>query len=163
MKRVQTLLLALCGSLLLASGGLLLAQPPSAQPIYLLDVSGLNRLDLHNPAQARQAWDTLHVVASIQGLVNRDGANLFIRHLPETDDFWWNYLRTENGWLKARPVIEVRDVADLVRRFAPQLKGAVLYTEGVRATSVLASTIADVVANAIKDWALEKGATHYCA
>ena len=144
MKRVQTLLLALCGSLLLASGGLLLAQPPSAQPIYLLDVSGLNRLDLHNPAQARQAWDTLHVVASIQGLVNRDGANLFIRHLPETDDFWWNYLRTENGWLKARPVIEVRDVADLLRRFAPQLKGAVLYNEGVRATSVLASTIAGV-------------------
>lgn len=144
MSRIQILLLALVGSLLVAPGCSTLTNPPPVKPIYRLDLSSLNRLDLHNPTQARQAWDTLHVVASIQGLVNRAGANLFIRHMPETDDFWWNYLRNENGWLKGRPVIEVRDVADLLRRFAPQLKGAVLYNEEVRATSVLASTIAGV-------------------
>jgi hypothetical protein len=143
-KPMTATLGGIIGILLAAPGASAQANPPPAQPIYRLDLSGLNRLDLRNPAQTRQAWDTLHVAASIQGIVNRDGANLFIRHMPETDDFWWNYLRNENGWLKDRPVIEVRDVADLLRRFVPQLKGVVLYDEKVCATANLASTIAGV-------------------
>jgi hypothetical protein len=130
--------------LVAASGCLPQTTPPPVQPIYRLDLTGLNALDLKDPAAARLAWDTLQAATSIQGIVNRDGANLFIRHMPETDDFWWNYLRDENGWLKGRPVVEVSDVADLLRRLAPQLKGAVLYKEEVHATANLASTIAGV-------------------
>jgi hypothetical protein len=119
--------------------------PPSPlQPVYRLDLTRLNQLDMKNPRAAREAWDTLHVVASIQGIVNRNGANLFVRFMPETDDFWWNYLRTEQGWLKDRPVIPVQDVADLARRFLPRLNGVVLYDEKVPATANLASTIAGV-------------------
>lgn len=119
-------------------------QTNSPAPIYKLDLTSLNRLDLDDPAQVRRAWDTLHVAASIQGIVNRDGANLFLRFMPAQDDFWWNYLRNENGWLEGRPVIKIDGIDDLLRRFAPQLKGAVLYDEKVRATSDLASTIAGV-------------------
>lgn len=144
MSRIPILLMVLVGGLVGLAGCATPNPPPPAQPIYRLDLTGLNTLDLRNPVQARRAWDTLHVAASLQGIVNRDGAHLFIRHMPETDDFWWNYLRNENGWLKGRPVIEVRDVAELVRRLAPRLKGVVLYTEAVRATALLASTIAGV-------------------
>ena len=116
----------------------------AASPIYRLDVSGLNQLDLTRPALARRAWDTLHAAASLQGIVNRDGATLFLRHMPETDDFWWDYLRKEKQWLHGRPVIELRDLADAVKTFAPKLKGVVLYDSQVAATSSLASTIAGV-------------------
>ena len=143
-NRIKTLLLGLGVSLLSALGGMAQTNAPALPPVYLLDLSGLNQLDLHDAAQARLGWDTLHAVVSIQGLVNREGANLFIRHIPETDDFWWNYLHNENGWLKDRPVVTVRDAADLLRRFSPQLKGVVLYDEHVRATADLASTIAGV-------------------
>ena len=122
------------------------AQPllDNPRPVYRLDVSGLNQLDLTNPTAARKAWDTLHAAASLQGLVNREGATLFLRHMPETDDFWWDWLRTEGHWLHGRSVIELRDLADAVKTFAPKLKGVVLYDSQVAATALLASTIAGV-------------------
>ena len=120
------------------------AASDAGSPIYRLDVSGLNQLDLTQPALARRAWDTLHAAASLQGIVNRDGATLFLRHMPEPDDFWWDYLRKENQWLHGRPVIELRDLADAVKTFASKLRGVVLYDSQVAATSSLASTIAGV-------------------
>lgn len=114
------------------------------RPIYRFDVSVLNHLDLADPASARKAWDTLHTAVSVQGIVNRDGANFFVRHMPKSDDFWWNYLRGENQWLHGRPVIELHSLAEVVKTFAPKLKGVVLYDPMVAATSSLASTIAGV-------------------
>jgi len=66
----------LAGFLLDMSGCSQQPDPQPLPPIYRLDLLGLNRLDLSDPAQSRLAWDTLHVTASIQGIVNRDGANL---------------------------------------------------------------------------------------
>ena len=137
-------LLAVLVGLLSASTLWAQTNEPSSAPIYRLDLSGLNKLDLNNPAVARKAWDTLQVATCIQGIANRDGANVFIRFLPQMDDFWWNYVRTNNDWIASRPVIQVQDVADLLKRFTPQLKGAVLYDEQVPATANLANTIAGV-------------------
>jgi len=111
-------------------------------PIYRIDLTSLNRYDAKDSPATRRAWDTLHVAASIQGLVNRSSANLFLRITPEVDDFWWNYLRGEQGWLKNRPVLQIEGVSELVRIFLPQLKGVVLYNENVPATANLASTVA---------------------
>jgi hypothetical protein len=137
-------LVALLGSWLIQAHVSAQTNVPSAAPIFWLDLSGLNRLDVTNAAAARQAWDTLQVATCIQGIVNRDSANVFIRFLPAEDDFWWNYLRDENGWLAKRPVILVRDVAVLLQRFAPQIKGVVLYNEQVGAAANVANTIAGV-------------------
>ena len=133
-------------SLMLLGGWLaapvVLAQ--AAAPIYRLDLSALNRLDVKKPAAARVGWDALQAATCIQGIANRDGANLFIRYLPDEDDFWWNYVRTNNGWLAARPVVELHSVVDLLRQFAPELKGVVLYDPRVAATANVANTIAGV-------------------
>ena len=125
-------------------GGLTTAIEAADGPIYRLDLSALNRLDLHDPAAARRAWDTMQAASAIQGIVNRDDANLFIHYEPEADDFWWNYVRTNNGWIKDRPVIELHDVVDLLQHFAPQLKGVVLCDEQVAAIANVADTIAGV-------------------
>lgn len=152
------LLLALALGLIFRLNGPAQGVPPENAPIYRLDLSRLAKSDLNVPVSARRAWDELHLAASIQGIVNRDGANLFLRFMPETDDFWWDYLRNEQGWLKHRPVVEVSGVAELVQRFAPKLKGVVLYDEKVAATANLASTIAGVEGTGInhRRWHGEK-------
>src|SRR5580698_10554150 len=92
-------LLAVLVGLLSASTLWAQTNEPSSAPIYRLDLSGLNKLDLNNLAVARKAWDILQVATCIQGIANRDGANVFICFLPQMDDFWWNYVPTNNDWI----------------------------------------------------------------
>jgi len=72
----------LAGFLLDLSGCARRADPQPSLPFSRLDLLGLNRIDLSDPVQSRLAWDTSHVTASIQGIINRNGANFFIRHMP---------------------------------------------------------------------------------
>lgn len=104
-----------------------------------------------DPARLRDAWDHVHAVAAIQGLVNRSGAHLYVRaiHSPEggdimIDDWWLDRLREPGGWLKGRPITEIRDFDALVRSFRRSVHGLVVYDETVPATSCIASTIAGV-------------------
>ncbi len=117
---------------------------PAATPVYVYDMSELNALDLHDPVNARRAWDTAHLVSSVQGIVNREAPVLFVRFMAHPDDFWWAEFTREGGWLEGRPVKHLESVEALLRKFAPKLRGLVLYTEAVYATSNLASTIAGV-------------------
>lgn len=113
-----------------------------AEPIYRLDLSSFNSLDLGNPAAVKRAWDTTQMAVSIQGNVNRRAARLFLRCMPESDDFWWNYLREEHGWIKGREVIEVASVGALLKIFNRELTGVVTYREDEAHSSNLAATIA---------------------
>lgn len=111
-------------------------------PIYRLDLSAFNRLDMSKPADVQRAWDTIQLAASIQGNVNRAAPRLFLRCMPETDDFWWRYLREEHGWLRGREVVEVKSAGELLRIFGDQLAGLVTYREDEPFSSNLAATIA---------------------
>ncbi|QDU71454.1 GxGYxYP domain-containing protein [Mucisphaera calidilacus] len=112
--------------------------------ITYLDLTYLNHLDLADGAQAREAWDTLHMVATVQGIVNRDRPRLYIRFIERADDFWWAYLREEGQWLDGREVVRVRSLEQLLARFEHLLKGIVVYRERPWVSSNLASTIAGV-------------------
>ena len=116
------------------------------EPIYRLDLTRLIHADLGDSVQAREAWDTVHLAASVQGIVNRERPTLFIRFLAKTDDFWWNYLTKEKKWepLTDRPVVELDSIETLLETFAPKLAGSVVYNAKPYATSNLASTIAGV-------------------
>lgn len=116
----------------------------SLPPIYFFDLAYLNDMDLGDPAQAREAWDTAHLVASLQGIVNREKPVLFVRFMPHPDDFWFDYLRQEGQWLAGRSVTPIASVEALLETFADRLQGMVTYDERVYATSNLASTIAGV-------------------
>jgi len=120
------------------------ATAPGTAPVYHFDMTCLHELDRSDPAQAREAWDTAHLVASVQGIVNRERPVLFVRFMPHPDDFWFDYLRGEGQWLAGRDVVRLDSVEDLLRTFEPKLKGVVVYDERVWATSNLASTIAGV-------------------
>jgi hypothetical protein len=118
--------------------------PSPRAPLYLLDLTRLHDLDLSDPLQARRAWDTLHLAASVQGIVNRQRPTLFIRFESHPDDFWWNQLRQQGHWLAGRPVRKVDSIGQLLRVFQDQLRGVVIATERLHATSNLASTLAGV-------------------
>jgi len=128
------------GATLLARG----QEAPRPGAIHVLDLTALNGLDLRDPARARLAWDTLHMVASVQGIVNRREARLFVRFMKHPDDFWLAELRREGNWLAGRPIVKVGSPIELLRVFAKDVRGLVVYKEDVRATSNLASTIAGI-------------------
>jgi hypothetical protein len=114
----------------------------AAEPIYYLDLSAFNDLKLASPADVKRAWDTTQMAASIQGNVNRDAPRLFLRCMPAIDDFWWKYLREDQGWLKDREVIQVGSVGDLLKIFKEDLAGVVTYREDELFSTSLATTIA---------------------
>ncbi|MDQ1256475.1 MAG: hypothetical protein QG656_1071, partial [Candidatus Hydrogenedentes bacterium] len=113
-------------------------------PIYYFDMTSLHQLDRSNPVQARQAWDTAHLVSSLQGIVNRDAPRLFVRFMPHPDDFWFDWLTSDGQWLAGREVVRIESLDALLDAFAGDVKGVVVYDERVWATSNLASTIAGV-------------------
>ncbi|MCL2304184.1 MAG: hypothetical protein FWC43_02430 [Planctomycetaceae bacterium] len=113
-------------------------------PIYRFDVSAVARFDAGKPEQVRQFWDTLHLVVSLQGIVNKNEATLFLRAKPSVDDFWWDELRKEGNWLADRPVVNVESLDELLKIFAPRLNGAVVYGEKPWSLSNVASTVAGV-------------------
>ncbi len=110
--------------------------------IVYYDMTALNQLDLSDPVQLRRYWDETHLVVSLQGLVNRDAARLYLRYVQTPDDFWWQRMTEPGGWLEGRQVDRVDNLADLLHRFRDDYRGAVVWDERVSATSNLASTIA---------------------
>ncbi|WP_428388890.1 hypothetical protein [Mucisphaera sp.] len=112
--------------------------------VVLLDLQWLQRVDLERPASAREAWGMLHAAAGLQGLVNRRGPRLFIRFLPEVDDFWWDWFHEPDGWLHSSEAVKLTRVEDAVEHFRDELGGVVTYRARPYAASNVASTIAGV-------------------
>ena len=112
--------------------------------VYFYDMTHLHELDRADPVQARTAWDTAHLVASVQGIVNRNTPRLFVRFMPRADDFWFDWLKKEGQWLAGREVVVLDSLEDLLQVFADEIAGVVVYDEQVWATSNVASTIAGV-------------------
>jgi len=116
----------------------------SREPIYVFDLIGLRNLDLKKERQRLELWDTIHLVASLQGLVNRDAARLWVKFIEPADSYWWRYLRKPCNWLVQRPVERIASLEALLREFRKYYKGVVLYDTRTASASNVASTIAGV-------------------
>lgn len=114
--------------------------------IYTYDARPLNHLDLSKATNAAKLWDTLHVLTALQGLANRNTPRLYLFYCngfgQETDRFWFDWFRNEDGWLKNTTVRPLGGLADAVKTFRPFFKGLVVYDPQVPATSDVASTAA---------------------
>ena len=65
--------------------------------IYVLDLTSARAGQSARSRVARQAWDILHLTASVEGIVNRHEPRLFVRFMPHPDDFWFDYLRHDRA------------------------------------------------------------------
>lgn len=126
-----------------------IARTPQA-PVFQYDLTYTLASDLEDPVQVHRTWDQCHLVAALQGIVNRDQARLYLRYVDSqhgkvnVDDYWLARLREPNGWLADRTVQRIEGLVDLVSRFRSAIEGVVVYDPAVAATSNLASTIAGV-------------------
>src|ERR1035437_6262841 len=143
--RLQTILARAIPALLAAAT--LCAEPASARPgaaatpdkVAVFDARFLRQRDLHDPSQAAEVWDTMHTLAAVQGLANREAPRLYVIYCAEfgveTDQFWLDWLRGEDGWLKNSTMAALASPDEVVRTFRQYIKGLVVYDPDVPATS----------------------------
>ncbi len=118
-------------------------------PLCLYDLTHLYALDLAEPAQAARAYDELHFVATLQGIVNRTLPRLYVHFVDhselgdiDVDAYWLDEMRAKEGFLAGRPLRPIESLDALVSAFRPMLRGAVVWDPSVPATSNVASTVA---------------------
>ncbi len=139
------LTIGLAGVALGIAGASLLAAPPP-QVIYTYDARPFQKRNLRDIAQATEVWDTLHLLAALQGLANRQTPQFYLCYCRgfgvDTDEFWYQWLRTEDGWLKSTEIYPLTNWPACVEQFRSQFQGFVVYDPAVPATSNVASTAA---------------------
>jgi hypothetical protein len=144
---MQYLLILLLGTTM----GLFRAQaddPSSPQVVWTFDAEPLHKLDLKNPANARQIWDTMHVLTALQGLANRESPRFYLfccrQFGMDTDRFWFDWFRGEDGWFRHAEIRSLPDLDSVVACFRSSFDGLVVYDGNVPATAAIASTAAGV-------------------
>ena len=114
--------------------------------VYTFDAMPLRQLDLSKGANAAKVWDTMHVLAALQGLANRDAPRLYLFYCSangiDTDRFWFDWFRGEDGWLARSTIQPLRDLKDALQTFRASYVGLVVYDPAVPGTSNVASTAA---------------------
>lgn len=148
----QTLTARLVSSLLTAatlwaeSAGSVATAASSPRRILVFDARYLRKLDVHDPNRAAELWDTMHTLAAVQGLANRGAPQLYVVFCAqfgvETDQFWLDWLRGEDGWLKNTELATLTSPEEVVHTFSKYVKGLAVYDPEVPATSCVASTAA---------------------
>ena len=137
-----------CWLALLGLSAVATVQAASVSTVYTFDATSLRQVDVRRPEDARRAWDTMHLLAALQGLANRDAPRLYLFHCAEfgveTDRFWFDWLRGEGEWLKDATVKPLSDLDAALGAFTNVYHGLVAYDENVPATACLASTAAGV-------------------
>lgn len=91
------------------------------------------------------AYDEAMAVATLQGVINRGGPELYV--LSRKNDrprYWLDVLSKGGRWLEGRPVTPVADLTGLVKLAGPRVKGAVIWDPAVPATVDVATTVAGV-------------------
>ncbi|MCF7673922.1 MAG: hypothetical protein K9N23_07580 [Akkermansiaceae bacterium] len=126
------------------TAGQLGAEAP--RTVHVLDARYLRGLDLSQPEKAVEVWDKMHALAALQGIVNRDAPRFYLLYCAEfgveTDQFWLDWLRGEDGWLRQTEVVPLASLEQAVVTFRKYVKGLAVYDPGVPATACLASTAA---------------------
>lgn len=88
----------------------------------------------------------MHLLAALQGLANRNAPQFYLFYCAEfgtdTDQFWFDWLRGEDGWLRDSRIRPLTNVTEVLNTFAAEYTGLVVYDPAVPATSNLASTAA---------------------
>ena len=122
-------------------------------PIGIFDLAYTLSKDLSNAEEVKTAWDDVHTVSTLQGIVNRKSPRLYIYMVKngsmDIDRYWWNKYRQKGKWLNGRDTVVYKDVVRLVNAYRSAIKGVVVYDPNVAATSNVASSVAgqeDVIA-----------------
>lgn len=118
---------------------------PKAHPATVVhyDLSAARAaVKLDDERSRRDFYDEVFLATSLQGFVNREAPQLYVRYDAKLDDFWWQRLSAPGAWLAGAPVETVPSLDKLLARFRSAYSGAVVYDESVPATSHVAAAVA---------------------
>jgi hypothetical protein len=114
--------------------------------VYTFDAMPLRQFDPHDRASAARVWDTMHVLAALQGLANRQAPGLYLFYCTangvETDRFWFDWFRNQDGWLAESRIQPLQDLKAALEVFRGCYSGIVAYNPEIPAMSNVASTVA---------------------
>ncbi len=138
------------GKYLLGAGVLLLLGCPcrmhGQDVIGLYDLHYTLQTDLGTEEGRNVAWDDVHLVSALQGIVNRDAPRLYVyfveRDGVDIDRYWLDKYRRRGQWLYRKETATYTSIEDLVAAYAGNVKGVVLYDGNVPSTSNVASSVA---------------------
>lgn len=111
--------------------------------LYTLDLRRLRRPNPDDPIQTTESFDTLHCVACLQGIVNRQQPQLYI-YYGDADLFWLDKMRAKGAYLEHVELTPLESIEEAIFTFADSIKGAVVWDPNVPSTSNVASTICGV-------------------
>lgn len=93
-------------------------------------------------------WDEMHALSTLQGIVNRNAATLYIDYVRENgkniDQYWWNISSKSGGWLSGVKVKTFRTPLEVISAYKDKVKGVVVYDPSVASTSNVASSVAGI-------------------
>ena len=93
-------------------------------------------------------WDEMHALATLQGIVNRDVASLYIDYVSENgqnvDKYWWNVYSAAGEWLSGVEVKNYSTPLEVIIAYRDKVKGVVVYDPAVASTSNVASSVAGI-------------------
>ncbi len=128
-----------------AFAGAPVVQAEPVNRVYTFDGTPFQQLSLTDPASLTEIWDTFHLLAALQGLVNRGSPQFYLFYCSgfnvSTDQFWFNWLQTKEPLLQQAQIVPLSTVEQAVTMFRKHFRGLVVYDPQVPATSNLASTI----------------------
>ncbi len=67
--------------------------------LYMLDLASLMQVNVDDPKDAANAFETLQIAAVLQGLVNRKKAQLYLNYTA-VDSFWLEKIRAKGAYLE---------------------------------------------------------------
>jgi hypothetical protein len=144
MKHVYTRFALICLFLIPS----LLASGQRKSSIGILDLRYTLISDVKNPRELKTAWEDLHLIATLQGIVNRNKPQLYIKFVENgainIDQYWWDMYRKEGEWLQGRDTIVYKDIIEVVNAYKNEINGVVVYDPKVAATSNVASSVAGI-------------------
>lgn len=120
----------------------------SQSTIGVFDLRYTLETDLNTTDGINTAWDDVHAVATLQGIVNKNAPNLYIYFVMEgnndIDAYWWNKYSQKGEWLYGKQTVTYETLEDLFEAYKSKIDGAVIYDGKVASTSNVASSIAGI-------------------
>lgn len=136
-----------------------------ANTLYRMDLKKIINEAEEAGVSEKVRYDTLVLVAAIQGIVNRNGAHFYIDYVTNTgsdynganpyivegvpsssdpDGYWFDQLTAKGEFLSGKKVVKIESIGKLISLFRPFFNGVVVWDPAVAATSNVALTVAGV-------------------
>lgn len=109
----------------------------------------VGRIDLSSYwSSPLECWDEMHALSTLQGIVNRTTATLYIDYVSENgkniDKYWWDIYSKPGEWLSGVNVETFNTPLEVITAYKGKVKGVVVYDPAVASTSNVASSVAGI-------------------